>query len=74
MRIGVITYYKVKNFGANLQAVSTYMYLKNNGNNVQWVASNEDAACVFTIVPRAISDNSSTNSCFGKPILAMSIR
>lgn len=31
MRIGVLTYYKVKNFGANLQAVSTYCYLKNNG-------------------------------------------
>lgn len=31
MRIGVITYYKVFNFGANLQAVSTYFYLKNHG-------------------------------------------
>lgn len=31
MRIGVLTYYKVKNFGANLQAVSTYCYLQNNG-------------------------------------------
>lgn len=31
MKIGVITYYKVLNFGAALQAVSTYFYLKNNG-------------------------------------------
>lgn len=31
MRIGILTYYKVKNFGANLQAVSTYMYLKKKG-------------------------------------------
>ena len=31
MRIGVITYYKVSNFGANLQAISTYCYLKKNG-------------------------------------------
>lgn len=31
MKIGILTYYKVKNFGANLQAVSTYCYLKNHG-------------------------------------------
>lgn len=31
MRIGVITYFKVLNFGANLQAVSTYFYLKKHG-------------------------------------------
>lgn len=31
MRIGILTYYKVMNFGATLQAVSTYCYLKNNG-------------------------------------------
>ncbi len=31
MRIGIITYYKVPNFGANLQAVSTFFYLKNHG-------------------------------------------
>lgn len=31
MRIGILTYYKVKNFGANLQAVSTYCYLKRKG-------------------------------------------
>lgn len=38
MRIGVITYYKVKNFGANLQAVSTYMYLKNNGHEPVFIS------------------------------------
>lgn len=31
MKIGIITYYKVMNFGATLQAVSTYCYLKNHG-------------------------------------------
>ena len=30
-KIGVITYYKVMNFGATLQAVSTYSFLKNHG-------------------------------------------
>lgn len=33
MRIGVLTYYRVANFGANLQAVSTYRYLKSIGFN-----------------------------------------
>ena len=33
MNIGILTYYRVANFGANLQAVSTYYYLKNNGYN-----------------------------------------
>lgn len=33
MRIGVITYFKVFNFGANLQAVSTYLYLKKQGHD-----------------------------------------
>ena len=31
MRIGIITYYRVANFGANLQAVSTYRYLEKVG-------------------------------------------
>ena len=31
MKIGVLTYYKVANFGANLQAVSTYRYLEKAG-------------------------------------------
>jgi polysaccharide pyruvyl transferase WcaK-like protein len=31
MKIGILTYYRVANFGANLQAVSTYCYLKNLG-------------------------------------------
>ena len=29
MNIGILTFYKVANFGANLQGVSTYFYLKN---------------------------------------------
>lgn len=31
MKIGVLTYYRVANFGANLQAVSTYNYLERLG-------------------------------------------
>lgn len=28
MNIGILTFYKVANFGANIQGVSTYCYLK----------------------------------------------
>ena len=31
MKIGILTFYKVVNFGANLQALSTYQYLKTHG-------------------------------------------
>lgn len=31
MKIGILTYYRVNNFGANLQAYSTYCYLKHHG-------------------------------------------
>lgn len=31
MKIGILTYYRVANFGANLQAVSTYYYLRKHG-------------------------------------------
>lgn len=31
MKIGILTFYKVANFGANLQAISTYCYLRNHG-------------------------------------------
>lgn len=31
MRIGILTFYKVDNFGANLQAVSTYYKLIKQG-------------------------------------------
>ena len=31
MKIGVLTFLNVANFGANLQATSTYYYLKNHG-------------------------------------------
>ena len=33
MRIGILTFYKVANFGANLQALSTFYYLKSNVRN-----------------------------------------
>ena len=31
MNIGILTFYQVANFGANLQGISTYYYLKNKG-------------------------------------------
>ena len=34
MKIGVLTFYRVANFGANLQAVSTYRYLQKAGHKV----------------------------------------
>lgn len=34
MKIGVLTYYRTGNFGANLQAVSTYNYLRKAGHEV----------------------------------------
>lgn len=33
MNIGILTFYKVANFGANIQGISTYYYLKNAGHN-----------------------------------------
>lgn len=33
MKIGILTFYRVINFGANLQAISSYYYLKNKGHN-----------------------------------------
>ena len=42
MRIGLLTYHWVANYGANLQALSTYCYLDNNGYNpissLNWAA------------------------------------
>ena len=34
MRIGILTFYRVANFGANLQGLSTYLYLKHQGYDV----------------------------------------
>ena len=31
MRLGILTFFNGFNFGANLQAVSTYLYLKKHG-------------------------------------------
>ena len=33
MNIGILTFYRVANFGANLQALSTYSFLRNKGHN-----------------------------------------
>lgn len=37
MNVGILTYYNVCNFGANLQALSTYSYLKNHGINAVFI-------------------------------------
>lgn len=40
MKIGILTYNTACNFGANLQALSTYWYLKNSGNDpvfITWI-------------------------------------
>lgn len=40
MKIGILTYHWVPNFGANLQALSTYSYLENSGNTpyiINWI-------------------------------------
>lgn len=40
MRIGILTYHAACNFGANLQALSTYSYLKNQGHTplvIDWM-------------------------------------
>lgn len=34
MKVGILTYFNVPNFGANLQALSTYFYFKNQGYSV----------------------------------------
>lgn len=42
MKIGILTFYRVANFGANLQAVSTYYYLKNNGHDPLFILYESD--------------------------------
>lgn len=37
MKIGILTYYRVPNFGANLQAISTYHYLKKQGHEAYFI-------------------------------------
>ena len=40
MKIGILTYHWVPNFGANLQALSTYSYILNSGNEpiiINWI-------------------------------------
>lgn len=40
MRIGVLTFYNVANFGANLQALSTYRYLQKKGHDPLFINYN----------------------------------
>ena len=37
MKIGVLTFFRLANYGANLQAFSTYCYLKNNKHDVLFI-------------------------------------
>lgn len=56
-KIGILTYCKVANFGANLQALSTYYYLQNHGYNpiiIDWFPSDFEK--------RIIHENSSIQS------------
>lgn len=34
MKIGILTFFRLANYGANIQALSTYRYLKNHGHDV----------------------------------------
>lgn len=42
MRIGILTFYRVANFGANLQAVSTYYYLLKHGHTPTFILYESD--------------------------------
>lgn len=42
MKIGVLTFYRVANFGANLQALSTYHYLRNNGHEPWFIRFSDE--------------------------------
>ena len=37
MKIGILTYFRLANYGANLQAYSTFRFLKNNGHEVLFI-------------------------------------
>lgn len=58
MKIGILTYHSVYNFGANLQAYSTVEYLKNNGFNpivINWIPEDMEGRYDRTI-PREQAD------------------
>lgn len=62
MRIGLLTYHWVPNFGANLQTLSTFLYLKNNNFNpiiINWVPQDTKAWYVKTTDPRQFEVHSS---------------
>lgn len=54
MRIGILTYHSVYNFGANLQVYSTIEYLKNNGFEpivINWVPEDREMKSYYIIPP-----------------------
>jgi hypothetical protein len=52
MRIGVLTFLRVGNFGANLQAFSTYCYLKNNGHEPVFLDYSSNITMFYTAISR----------------------
>lgn len=58
MKIGIITFFRLANYGANLQAFSSFMYLTNHGHEVLFIDWEPDDY-YKTKVEKAISDNRS---------------
>ena len=52
MKIGVLTFLHVANYGANLQATSTYYYLKNQGHTPVFI----DYSSLYTDVMTVLSN------------------
>lgn len=58
MNIGLLTYHWVPNFGANLQALSTYSYLENSGNTpiiLNWIPEDLEADYKKKVVEEQIN-------------------
>ena len=58
MKIGVLTYYRLGNFGANLQAVSTYCYLKKNGCEpvfIDYTSYQTEFTCFISNIKKCVS-------------------
>ena len=53
MRVGLLTYHWVSNFGANLQTLSTYCYLKRNGYDpiiINWIPTDLESYYAKTVL------------------------
>lgn len=47
MNIGILTYFRVANFGANLQAISTYLYMKSKGYTPIFILYESEQSSVY---------------------------